>query len=180
MDGLGSHDYMQTVVLHKNSVTSKRRLKYTIIVNVILLLLMIFRLSTSFFVLLNIRPPQFLQLIRFPRPFLWEYFWLLSVISTSFGIAAIRRNRLLLLHQYLIGQLIFGVLPTVFGIFDLLDDLVRFFNTHETSKTLFGLPIVVLWSMFLAVSLQVQGFALYFAWNLRQAWKARLDLKKLK
>lgn len=162
------------------SVTNKRRLKYAIILNVILLLLMIFRLSTSFFVLLNMRPPPFLQMLRLPRAWLWEYFWLLSAISTSFGIAAIRRNRLVLLHQYLIGQLIFGILPTVFGIFDLLDDLVRFFETHETSKTVFGMPVIVLWNMFLAVSLQVQGFALYFAWTLRQAWKARLDLKKLK
>lgn len=162
------------------SVTNKRRLKYTIVLNVILFLLMVFRLSTSFFVLLNLRPPQFLQMLRFPRVWLWEYFWLLSGISTSFGIAAIRRNRLVLLHQYLIGQLIFGVLPTVFGIFDLFDDLLRFFETRETSKTLFGLPVVVLWNMFLAISLQVQGFALYFAWTLRQAWKGRIELRKLK
>lgn len=180
MDGLEADGYLQAVVLHRNSITNKKRLKSTLVLHVLLFLLMLFRLSSSILVLLGIRPPPFLQLLRLPRPWPWEQLWLLSAVALGFGFAALRRNRLLYLHQYLVGSVVLGVLPTVYGIFDLSDELREFFETHETRKHLFGLPVIVVWNMFLAVSLQVQGFAFYFAWQLRKTWKARMELKKTK
>lgn len=180
MDGLNSDGYMNSVVLHRNSITNKKRFKSAIILHVLLFLLMLFRLSSSLLVLLNIRPPPFLQLLRFPRPWIWEHLWLLSAVAIAFGAVAIRRNRILYLQQYMVSCVVFGIFPTVFGIFDLLEELLEFFETHQAKKTLFGLPVIVIWNMFLAVSLQVQGFALYFAWHLRKTWKARIELRKLK
>lgn len=181
MDGLNSDGYLHNVVLHRNSISNRKRLKSTLILHVLLLLLVVFRLASSLLVLVNIRPPAFLQLLRFPRPWLWEHFWLLSAVAVAFGAAGVRRNRILYLQQFIVSSLVFGVLPTLYGIFDLSDELVDYFRSHRTTKTLFGgLPVVVVWNMFLAVSLQVQGFALYFAWQLVKTWKARIELRKLK
>lgn len=155
------------------SAVNKSRLRYAIYLHLLLILLMILRLSVSFFVMLNIRPPPFLQQLRLPRAWMWEYVWLMSSIPSLFGLIALRKNRQFLIQQYIIGTFIFGLGPVLYAIATLLNDLLAYWETRETNQLFLGFPIVVLWNMFLVITLQLHFFGLYFAWNLQKAWKPR-------
>ena len=138
-----------------------------------LVLLMLFRLSTSLFVLAGMRPPAFLQKLRLPKAQLWEYAWLVSAMASIFGLVAIRKNRTVLMKQFILGFFTFGFLPVVFAIVDLSDDLVKYWETREAKKLFLGFPSVVIWNMFLAIAVQIHGFGVYFAWQLVSAWSVK-------
>ncbi|ESO08962.1 hypothetical protein HELRODRAFT_74654 [Helobdella robusta] len=163
---------------YQSSATNKSRFKWTIYLHFLLGLLMIFRLSVSFFVLLNIRPPSFLQRMRLPRAWMWEYVWLVSLMASMFGLFSLRKNRFVLMQQFVIGWIIFGLGPVAYAMVTLFDELVKYWETRETTKLFLGFPIVVLWNMFLVIALQLHLFGLWFAWNLLRAWKPRGEKKK--
>lgn len=140
--------------------------------------LMVFRLSVSFFVMFGIRPPSSLQKLRFPRAEAWEYVWLCSVLSTIFGLIALKRNKAFLMQQYLIGTVVFGLGPVFYAIYDMWDDMMLYLDTREAKKQFLGYPVVVLWNMFLVLNVQVHFFGLIFAINLLKAWTARTSVSK--
>jgi hypothetical protein len=152
--------------------------KYAIYIHFLLTFLMLFRLSVSFLVLLNIRPPGFLQQLRLPRAWVWEYAWLASGIASIFGLLALRKNKIILLQQFIIGWILFGLAPVIYAMVTFVDDLWDYWETRETKDLFLGFPIVVLWNMFLVITLQLHIFGLYFAWNLMKAWKSRGEKRK--
>jgi hypothetical protein len=170
---------MYVFVYSCGSVVNKSRLRYTIYLHLLIILLMLFRLSVSICVIFQVRPPRFLQKLRLPRAELWEYVWLVSGVASIFGLIALRKNRVFLLQQYMIGTVLFGFGTIVYAIFHLLDDLLAYWETRETTHLFLGFPVVVLWNMFLIIALQVHSFGLCFAWSLRQAWKARGESRKI-
>jgi hypothetical protein len=164
---------------YEASVANKSRLRYTIYLHLMLVMLMMFRLCESFFLIMNLQPPQFLQELKLPRAEFWEFIWLTSSIASLFGLIALRKNRAVLVQQYIIGTLIFGLGPVVYAIFATLDDLLAYYEMRETKNLFLGFPVVVMWNMFLVIALQVHAFGLWFGWNLLCAWKARGETKKL-
>jgi len=74
------------------------------------------------------------------------------------------------LKQFAIGTFVFGLLPILYGIFDLGDDLLDYWKTRDTKVRFLGFPVVLLWNMFLIIGLQVHGIALALAWTLWHAW----------
>jgi len=158
---------------YKISAVNKGRLKLVIFLHLSLVMLMLFRLSTSFFVMAGMRPPAFLQKLRLPRAQLWEYAWLMSAMASIFGLVAIRKNRTVLMKQFILGFFTFGFLPVVYAIVDLSDDLIQYWETRETKQFILGFPSVVLWNMFLAIAVQIHGFGVYFAWKLVSAWSSK-------
>ena len=155
------------------SATNKWRLRCVLYLHFSLLVMMLLRLSTSIFVGVGVRPPRLLQRMQFPRGLVWEYYWLLSVLPAVVGFLALRRSKPIMIQQYFLGTLIFGVLPALYGIFDQCDDMILYWRTKEATVKFRGFPMVVLWNMFLAVILQVHGFGLGFAWALWNAWTPR-------
>lgn len=155
------------------SVTNKWRLKCVLYLHISMLVLMLMRLSTSLFVGVGVRPPRFLQRMQFPRTLAWEYYWLLSLLPAVMGFLALRRSKAVMIQQYFLGTIIFGVLPALYGIWDLFEDMTQYWRTKEAVVQFRGFPMVVLWNMFLAVALQVHGFGLSFAWALWTAWTTR-------
>lgn len=141
---------------------------------------MLFRLSVSFCVLLDIRPPRFLQKMQLPRADAWEFFWLVSGVASLFGLLALRRNRVFLMQHYIMGTCMFGIAPLFYGIYSMKDDLFFYWETRETKQLFLGFPKVVLWNLFVAIALQVHVFGLWFAYQLYLAWKARGENRKEK
>ena len=139
---------------------------------------MIARLSVSIFVFVNIRPPSFLQKLRLPRASTWEYVWLVSVVADIFGLFSLRKNRYVLMQQFLIGWVVFGLGPVVYGMYSLFDELMDYWNTRETKKLFMGFSVVVLWNMFLVVAFQLHLFGVWFSWKLLRAWKPKAVKKK--
>ena len=147
-------------------------------VHLLLVLLMTMRLSTSFMVMMEMRPPAFLQKLRLPRAQTWEFVWLVTLLPMIFGYVAVRKNRVFLLQQYLIGNFVFGILPALFGLYFHFDDLMEYWETKSAALLFRGFPVIVLWYMFLVIVLQLHSFEIYFSYQLLRAWNP--DLKKKK
>jgi hypothetical protein len=106
--------------------------------------------------------------------------WLVSILPSLIGLIAIKKNRSFLMQQYIIGTIVFGLLPVIYAIYDLSDDLATYWDTKKAALQLLGYPMVVLWNMFLAIALQIHVFAVYFAYQLVKAWRPKTDRNKTK
>jgi len=73
-----------------------------------------------------------------------------------------------------VGSVLFGLVPTLYAAaFDVFDDLLNFYHTHHSKLIFQGIPVVILWSIFLAAAIQLHIYTLYFAWSILRAWKQR-------
>lgn len=138
------------------------------------------RLSTYFCVLAGFRPPSFLQRLKLPRAETWEVVWMFSFMASVMALVAIRRNKIFLMKHYCLGILTFGILPIVYAIYDISDDLVDYWNTRKTANLFLGFPVVVLWAMFVTIVIQIHFFGMLFAYQLIKAWRARGALQQQK
>ncbi len=159
------------------SAVSKNRLRYALYLHLALVALVLFRLSPAILVQFGVRPPPFLQRLQLPKPELWEFVWVASALAAFFGLIAMRKNRLALMQQCILGVAIFGLLPLFYAIYDMYDDLLAYWNTRLATRRFQGFPVVVLWSMFVCVALQVHAFSIYFAKQLTSAWSVRGERK---
>jgi len=155
---------------YQTSSANKSRLRYVIYLHLLLVLLMLVRLTPSLLFLCSIPLPIFLQQLNLPPVMLWEYATLTSFIPDILGLLAIRRNKAFLLKQFVIGSLVFGLLPVLYGICYLVPDLLEYWNVRDTKNRFLGFPVVLLWNMFLIIAVQLHGIALVLAWTLWHAW----------
>lgn len=159
------------------SAITKSRLRYAIYLHFALAVLMLFRLSAAILVLFGIRPPTFLQQLQLPKAELWEFVWLVSALASAFGLIAMRKNRVALMQQCILGIAIFGLLSLFYAIYDMSDDLLAYWNSGEAKRQFHDFPVVILWSMFVCIALQLHAFSLYFAKQLIGAWASKGDRK---
>lgn len=157
---------------YETSAAYKLRLRYVIYVHLLLVVLMMVRLSSGFCILFNIQPPGFLHQLNMPPAQMWEFVWLMTGVASAFGLVALRRNRVFLVQQYFIGTIVFGLGPVLYATLSMIDELLDYWDTRESTMTFFGFPAVVLWHLFLLIALQVHAFGLWSAWTLMGAWKS--------
>ena len=153
-------------------------MKFNIFLHAFLFVLMLLRLSTRLFVMCSIRPPSILQRLKFPKVFMWEYLWLVSIQASILAYIAIRRNRAFLLKQYVLGTFVFGLGPVLYAAYDLSDDFTDYWKDRKVTVTFLGFPMVLIWMMFIAICIQVHGFGIYFAAQLIRAWQSKGEPKK--
>ncbi|KAJ8314818.1 hypothetical protein KUTeg_006968 [Tegillarca granosa] len=108
-----------------------------------------------------------------PRP--WEYAWMISLAAVVFGWKSLPKSESLMLRQYVIGTVVFGVIPIIYGVIDQMDDLYNYLNEKKSTGQILGYPAVLVWFLFLLTSAQLHGFGLYFASQLLSAWKTKID-----
>merc|ERR1719357_2419066 len=95
-----------------------------------------------------------------PKPYLWEWLWMLSVAVTFFGLSACKNSNL-------IGMVLHA--PQVYTfLFEEEEELVRDITMWQ------GYPYSVLWYAFFFLALQVHCYELYFANCLMKAWMPQL------
>lgn len=114
----------------------------------------------------------------FPPPRPWEYLWVINFMTAVLGLKSLPSNTGPLLRQYVIGTVVFGLIPVVYGIVDQIDDLYAYLNEKKSLGTIQGYPAVIVWFMFLTLAIQLHGFGLYFARQLMQSWSPRSEKKK--
>ena len=125
-------------------------------------------------------PIMKLRRLDLPHPRPWEYAWCVSLVAAIFGWRSTRNNNLFLLKQFVFGTLIFGVAPMCFGLFDLRNDISLYFSDKKYTFEMLGFPAVLLWTIFMAIALQLHLFTLYFGVVLMKAWKPRVVTVKSK
>jgi hypothetical protein len=114
----------------------------------------------------------------FPHPQNWEYIWIISVIPAIFGYLSLYRNRLSFLNIFYYGCIIFGLLPVVFTMLFSASDLWNYVQTRKTSNLWNDFPVIVLWYIFLFISIQIHLFSIYHAHVLRTTWIDGIKKKK--
>ncbi|KAH6928153.1 hypothetical protein HPB50_012342 [Hyalomma asiaticum] len=146
-------NHRQKVAPHYQiSAIYKTRLKTAMLLHFFLFLAMCAKLAEDVLDRLDIFILE-LEELYIPKPLLWEWVWLASLVFTLPGLTAIRRSRASSMKH---GHAVKGV------------ELWQ------------GYPVAVLWYAFLTVAFQAHIFSLYFGIRLILAWQRGTLAKKAK
>jgi hypothetical protein len=120
--------------------------------------------------------------LEIPKPLLWEYLWCLSLPASFLALRAIKHNCVKNISFYIKWIILLGVLPVVYAFFSYLPDVYTFITESPTESIQLwrGFPYGILWYVFIAVAVQIHGFSINFAQNLKRAWTARGTAQKKK
>jgi len=166
------------VILKGKVCQNKYRLKWTIFMHYTLVFCMISKLMPDILDKVDVFILEVEELFV-PKPYLWEWLWMLSVAVTFFGLSACKNSNLIAIRRFMLGSLIFSVLPVLIGmvlhapqvytfLFEEEEELVRDITMWQ------GYPYSVLWYAFFFLALQVHCYELYFANCLMKAWMPQL------
>ncbi|XP_029658489.1 protein jagunal isoform X1 [Octopus sinensis] len=155
------------------SCINKSRLKFDIVIHSMLSILMFVRLLPCLVAFLGTSSLESIRKWDVPNARPWEYIWFISSLSAYLGWKAMAKNDIILIKQYIIGGVVFGVLPVLYGFVDQGDDFYDYIMNKQQSSKMLGFPAVLIWFMFLAISAQIHGLGLYFSIQLIRAWKPR-------
>jgi hypothetical protein len=156
------------------SAQNKSRLKYCIFFHYLLFFAMLAKLIADIFDRLDIFILE-IEELQVPKPLWWEYLWCVSLLLSFLGLAAIRKNRVSTMRKYMLGIIVFGLLPVIYAAIYYLPDVWTYVMYGETDDIILWqeYPYGLLWYMFIFPAIQVHSFSLFFANNLVKAWRSR-------
>lgn len=173
--------HRQRVASHYQvSALYKSRFRFCVFLHGLLFLVMSAKLLEDILDRLDIFILE-LEELYVPKPLIWEWIWLGSLIFCFFGLSGARRNKSSSMQLYAGGTFLFGMCPVVGAGIYYIKDLWQFVETRDSSglEKWQGYPVAVLWYIFLTAAFQVHLFSLYFAIRLVKAWKLK-NVKKAK
>lgn len=152
------------------STETKSRLRILIYLHFTLALLVLFQLITYHI-------PS-MTTLKIPRPHLWQYIWITSILPSICGLMSMNKNHVFLMKIFFRGTVTLGLGTIMTTIILNLSDLFTFTklktNHHLDEvepKTFLGLPLLVLWYIFLIIMVQIHAFSLYMANILLHSWQ---------
>lgn len=173
VEGTDGNDFehRERVATHyRVSAETKIRLRLLIYLHFVLALLVFFQILTYHLPLI--------PTITTPRPHLWQYVWLLTVIPSLCGLLAMNRNHVFLMKVFFRGTVTFGLGTIMTTIILNLSDLFTYKKlktNHQLEEvepqTFHGFPLLVLWYIFLIIMVQIHAFSLYMANVLLHSWQ---------
>ena len=113
-----------------------------------------------------------------PKPNLWQYIWLASLIPALAGYLSLHRNTLSLLKFYYYGTLLLGFGTVLSTLVLNASDLLEYTKTKKSATLYYDFPVIVIWYAYLFVVIQIHALGIYFARVLIRAWSK--DQKKRK
>ena len=155
---------------YHTSLESKSRLRLLIYLHFGLALLVLFQVVTYHLPLISS--------FNTPRPHLWQYIWLLTLIPSICGLISMKKNHIFLMKVFFRGTVTFGLGTIMTTIIFNLSDLFTY-NKLKTNnqlddvepQTFRGFPLLVLWYIFLIIMVQIHAFSLYMANVLLHSWQ---------
>ncbi|XP_050521681.1 protein jagunal [Daktulosphaira vitifoliae] len=166
---------------YKLSVQNKSRLKYCILFHYLLFFLMVAKLCPDVLDRLDIFVLE-IEELEIPKPLFWEYLWCLSLPASFLALRAIKHNCVRNISLYIKWIILLGILPVVYAFFYYLSDVYKFITESPNDSILKwrNFPYGILWYIFIALAVQIHGFSIHFASNLKTAWVARGTAQKRK
>jgi hypothetical protein len=157
------------------SAETKKYVKYSIHMHImmacIIIVLMVFHFG-------NIYLKETIEFPEVPKPQIWQFIWLASLIPAVAGYMSLNKSRLALMKFYYMGTVACGLGPVLITMALNASDLWDYALTKETSNTFHDFPIIVLWYMFLFVVIQIHAFGIYFSSILIRIWSKDSAKKK--
>ncbi|UJR38173.1 hypothetical protein I4U23_030849 [Adineta vaga] len=155
---------------YRLSAETKSRLRMLIYLHFLLGLLVFAHLLTYHV--------PFLTSFSVPRPHFWEYIWLISIIPAVCGLLSMNKNHVFLMKIFFRGIVTFGlgtILTTIILNLSELFTFKKLKTNHQLEEvepqTFLGLPLLVLWYIFLIITVQIHAFSLYMANILLHSWQ---------
>ena len=173
-DGSDFNHRQKVASQYQISATNKSRLKYCIFFHYLLFFVMLAKLSADILDHLDIFILE-IEELQVPQPLWWEYIWCASLMSSFLALSAVKRNRIKMLQQYMIGIVLLGYGPLLYAVVYYFKDVWKYLTVGKADEVHIwqGLPYGLLWYAFILLASQVHSFSLFFAWNLLVAWKTR-------
>ena len=142
----------------------KLRLGGSLLAHTLLLTPTLLKLTAELCEKLNVNPLH-IDEYHIPKADCWEYVWSVSLIFIMYGIYALARNNVYKLAIFIVGNILFGVMPVVIAVFS---------HHHDQIFAFHGNPFDFYWYAYTLVALSVHCVSLFFAAALRTSWKAAL------
>lgn len=159
------YKHRQRILPHYQTIAlSKKRLKFVVILHMLLTFLMAIKLLPTVLDHLNIFW-QPLEELYIPMAQPWEWIWFTSLLFVLTVLKAVRTNSTLELKIFLLGITITCVLPLLYCSYLYANDFWTYFTTRDARKTSElwrGYPVALFWYIFIGVAFQVHFFELYF------------------
>ena len=173
-DGSDFNHRQKVASQYQISATNKSRLKYCIFFHYLLFFVMLAKLSADILDHLDIFILE-IEELQVPQPLWWEYAWCASLMSSFLALSAVKRNRIKMLQQYMIGIVLLGYGPLLYAVVYYFKDVWKYLTIGKADEVHIwqGLPYGLLWYAFVLLASQVHSFSLFFSWNLLVAWKTR-------
>lgn len=156
---------------YRLSTESKTRFRLLVYIHLLLALIVFSQILTYHFPIL---PPNWI----IPRPHLWQYIWLISVFASIVGLWSLQKNNVLAMKIFFRGTILFGLGTILITIMLNLSELFTFKklkNSHQLDEVepqkFFGLPLLVLWYIFLVIAVQIHVYSLYIGNVLLGSWQ---------
>lgn len=73
------------------------------------------------------------MVLTFTCSFRWEYIWCVSVILSFIGLSAARSNNVVNMQKYMIGVVVFGILPVLYCFLQYMSDVSAYMKLDEGS-----------------------------------------------
>lgn len=163
------YKHRQRILPHYHVMAlSKKRLKFTLILHLLIAFLMAAKLTSTVLDLLNIfwEPIEELY-IPMAKP--WEWIWLSSLLFVMLAFRSIKTNNSLQLKIFLLAMVLTCICPLIYCAYLHANDFRTFVITKDVTKTSEvwrDYPVALYWYIFLGVACQVHGFELYFGYEL--------------
>ncbi|CAF0849256.1 unnamed protein product [Adineta steineri] len=154
---------------YRISTETKSRLRILIYLHLLLACLVFFQILTYHL--------PFITTLNIPRPHFWQYVWLITVLPSICGLLSMNRNDSFLMKTFFRGTVIFGlgtILTTIILNLSELFTFKKLKTNHQLEEvepqTFLGFPLLVLWYIFLIITVQIHAFSLYMANILLHSW----------
>jgi len=178
--GTDGNDYQhrERIAPHyRLSTETKSRFRLLIYLHFLLALLVFSQILTYHIPLIST--------LNVPRPHLWQYIWLTSVLASICGVLSLNKNHVLLMKIFFRGTVIFGLGTIITTIIFNLSELFTFKKlktNHQLDEvepqTFLGFPLLVLWYIFLIITVQIHAYSLYMSNVLLHSWQQYKSTKQ--
>merc|ERR1719510_1709430 len=106
-----------------------------------------------------------------PKPQLWEWIWMSSIIPAILAWSAIKKSKAFLMKIFQVFNVATAILPTLIGMSYHFSDFCEVITGNGDGMIAIwkGVPICILWYVFFFVALQLHGIEFYLAKTLIDA-----------
>jgi len=119
------------VLLKEQVGQNKYRLKWTIFIHHLLFFVMLIKLMPEILDIMDIFILEVEELFV-PKPYLWEYVWVLSVPITFFGLSACAKNNMISIRRFMLGSIMVALLPVLIGMAMHASQMYTFLFTEDS------------------------------------------------
>ncbi|KHJ47739.1 hypothetical protein D918_01896 [Trichuris suis] len=177
--GTDGSDYRhrQRVASHyRDSAVNKYRLKITLIMHGLLLLLVAAKVFIETLQRLSLSPDS-LSRIHLPSVNFWEYWWLCSFLALLTAMASIPKNDFVRIRRAYFLIVFLGLMPITVAAGLNVSQLMHYAKHGQAEEYFHGFPVVVLWYIFFTIAFQIHVFTMVFATKLGTAWQPAVKLQ---